>query len=93
MSSNPSEDELGSGVTHHYAEVNGVRLHYAESGSNNSNLVILFHGFPECWYSWRHQLVALGKRHHVIAPDLVQNEAVEEVNTALNEFLESQVRH
>lgn len=47
-----------------------VRLHYAESGSGE-RLVILLHGFPECWYSWRHQLTALGgERYRVVAPDM-----------------------
>jgi len=32
--------------------------------------VILLHGFPEFWYSWRHQLPVLGKRYHVVAPDM-----------------------
>jgi pimeloyl-ACP methyl ester carboxylesterase len=58
-----------SSITHGYANVNGVRLHYAEAGSGD-NFVILIHGFPEFWYSWRHQLVALGKHFHVIAPDM-----------------------
>lgn len=56
-------------IRHGYATVNGVRLHYAESGSGD-DLVILLHGFPEFWYSWRHQLEVLGKQFHVVAPDL-----------------------
>jgi pimeloyl-ACP methyl ester carboxylesterase len=56
-------------ITHGYAAVNGIRLHYAETGAGEK-LVILLHGFPEFWYSWRHQLQALGKDFHVIAPDL-----------------------
>jgi pimeloyl-ACP methyl ester carboxylesterase len=56
-------------VGHGYANVNGIRLHYAESGSGD-NLVILLHGFPEFWYSWRHQLIALGENYHVVAPDM-----------------------
>ena len=56
-------------VTHGYATVNRIRLHYAESGSGD-NLVILLHGFPEFWYSWRKQLLALGESFHVIAPDM-----------------------
>jgi epoxide hydrolase 4 len=56
-------------IGHHYAQVNGIRLHYAESGSGD-DLVILLHGFPEFWYSWRHQLAALGKSYHVVAPDM-----------------------
>jgi pimeloyl-ACP methyl ester carboxylesterase len=56
-------------ITHGYAQVNGVRLHYTESGAGD-NLVILLHGFPEFWYSWRHQLTALGETYHVVAPDM-----------------------
>jgi pimeloyl-ACP methyl ester carboxylesterase len=56
-------------ISHGYAQVNGIRLHYAESGSGD-DLVILLHGFPEFWYSWRHQLKALGERFHVVAPDM-----------------------
>src|SRR5437763_13769675 len=58
---------LESSVRHGYAQVGDVRLHYAESGSGE-RLVILLHGFPECWYSWRHQLSALGQRFRVVAP-------------------------
>ena len=58
------------GVRHDYARVGDVRLHYAESGRRGGRLVLLLHGFPECWYSWRHQLPALGERYHVVAPDL-----------------------
>lgn len=60
---------LDSAVRHGYTQVGGVRLHYAERGSGE-HLVLLLHGFPECWYSWRHQLMALGDRYHVVAPDL-----------------------
>ncbi len=56
-------------INHGYANVNGIRLHYAESGSGD-NLVLLLHGFPEFWYSWRHQLPVLGASHHVVAPDM-----------------------
>jgi epoxide hydrolase 4 len=56
-------------IRHGYADVNGIRLHYAETGRGDY-LVILLHGFPEFWYSWRHQLQALGERFHVVAPDM-----------------------
>jgi pimeloyl-ACP methyl ester carboxylesterase len=56
-------------VTHRMIETNGIRLHVAEQGGGP--LVILCHGFPECWYSWRHQLGALAKAgFHAVAPDL-----------------------
>jgi pimeloyl-ACP methyl ester carboxylesterase len=56
-------------IRHDYAELSGIRLHYAECGKGDE-LVILLHGFPECWYSWRHQLPVLGARYHVVAPDM-----------------------
>jgi len=55
-------------IIHNFAPVNGIRLHYAESGSGE--LVIFLHGFPEFWYSWRHQLKALAPYFHAVAPDL-----------------------
>jgi pimeloyl-ACP methyl ester carboxylesterase len=63
-------DNIIPGIRHDYARVGEVRLHYAESGRRGARLVLLLHGFPECWYSWRHQLTALGERFHVVAPDL-----------------------
>ena len=43
-------------VTHRTLETNGIAMHVAEAGKGP--LVLLCHGFPELWYSWRHQLVA-----------------------------------
>jgi len=55
--------------THHDAVVNGVRLHYVEAGSGP--LVVLLHGFPEFWYSWRRQIPVLtAAGYRVIAPDM-----------------------
>jgi pimeloyl-ACP methyl ester carboxylesterase len=67
-----SDQLLGSErrIRHGYAQVGDVRLHYAEAGEVGRPLVLLLHGFPEFWYSWRHQLAALGGRFHVVAPDL-----------------------
>lgn len=56
-------------IQHGYAQVGGVRLHYAQQGSGE-RLVLLLHGFPECWYSWRHQLMALSRDFTVVAPDM-----------------------
>jgi pimeloyl-ACP methyl ester carboxylesterase len=54
--------------THGFVHANGIRMHIAEQGSGP--LVILLHGFPECWYSWRHQLEALAAAgFHAVAPD------------------------
>ncbi len=50
-------------------ETNGLRLRVAEAGQGP--LVLLLHGWPESWYSWRHQLEALASAgYHVMAPDM-----------------------
>jgi pimeloyl-ACP methyl ester carboxylesterase len=55
--------------THRTVEANGIRIHLAEQGSGP--LVLLCHGFPESWYSWRHQLSALSAAgFHAVAPDM-----------------------
>jgi pimeloyl-ACP methyl ester carboxylesterase len=54
--------------SHRFVEANGIRIHIAEAGSGPP--VLLLHGFPECWYSWRHQLRALAEAgFHAVAPD------------------------
>ena len=52
-----------------YAHIGDVRLHYATAGTGD-RLVILLHGFPEFWYSWRHQIEVLKGDFTVVAPDL-----------------------
>lgn len=60
-----------SEVTHQQIGANGIALHVASSGPADGPPVVLCHGFPELWYSWRHQLTALGDAgYHVLAPDL-----------------------
>ncbi|HVO96709.1 MAG TPA: alpha/beta hydrolase [Bryobacteraceae bacterium] len=52
-----------------FIDTNGIRMHYMEAGSGP--LVVLLHGFPESWHSWRHQLPALAEAgFHAVAPDL-----------------------
>src|SRR5579864_2853685 len=55
-------------ITHRFIEINGIRMHVVEAGTGP--LVLLLHGFPESWYSWRHQLAALADAgFHAVAPD------------------------
>ena len=55
-------------ITHRFVETNGIRMHIAEAGEGP--LVLLCHGWPESWYSWRHQLHALAEAgYHAVAPD------------------------
>jgi len=56
-------------VIDRYAEVGDIRLHYVEEGEGP--LVVMLHGFPEFWFSWRKQIPAIAKAgYRVIAPDL-----------------------
>jgi pimeloyl-ACP methyl ester carboxylesterase len=56
-------------VAHRTIEANGIPVHLAEAGSGP--LVLLCHGFPESWYSWRHQLKALAEAgYRGVAPDM-----------------------
>jgi pimeloyl-ACP methyl ester carboxylesterase len=55
-------------MNHRFVSSNGIKMHIAEDGEGP--LVVLCHGFPELWYSWRHQLKALAEAgYHVVAPD------------------------
>jgi pimeloyl-ACP methyl ester carboxylesterase len=55
-------------ITHRFIDTNEIRMHIAEAGQGP--LVVLLHGFPESWYSWRHQLAALAQAgYHAVAPD------------------------
>jgi pimeloyl-ACP methyl ester carboxylesterase len=55
-------------IHHRNIQVNGLRMRVAEAGQGP--LVVPLHGFPECWYSWRHQLHALAEAgFHAVAPN------------------------
>jgi pimeloyl-ACP methyl ester carboxylesterase len=55
-------------VQHRFVDTNGIRMHLVEAGAGP--LVLLLHGFPESWYSWRRQLTALADAgFHAVAPD------------------------
>ena len=54
-------------VTHSYATNDGVRIHYARLGEGP--LVVMIHGFPDCWLTWRVPMEALAKDHEVVALD------------------------
>lgn len=55
-------------LKHRFVETNGIRMHIAEQGEGP--LVLLCHGWPESWYSWRHQLRALAEAgYRAVAPD------------------------
>ena len=53
---------------HAYITINGVKLHYVTQGEGD--LMLMLHGFPEFWYSWRHQIPEFAKNYKVVALDL-----------------------
>lgn len=57
-------------VEHGYAvnEADGTRLHYASLGEGS--LIVMLHGFPDYWYTWRYHMAALSELYRVVAPDL-----------------------
>ncbi|WP_175395019.1 alpha/beta fold hydrolase [Paenibacillus xylanilyticus] len=58
-----------TGISHHYAKVNGTKLHYVSAGTSGPP-VLLVHGFPETWWAFRKLIPLLAKNHRVFAVDL-----------------------
>src|SRR3954454_19753989 len=56
------------GVRHRDIDAGGIRLHVAEAGDGPP--LLLLHGWPQHWWSWRHLIPALAERHRVLVPDL-----------------------
>jgi epoxide hydrolase 4 len=56
-------------VEHGYADSNGVKIHYAALGDKKNPLIVMIHGFPDFWYSWRDQMDTLSKQFYVAAID------------------------
>ena len=60
--------ELDDIATHHTADLGGLKMHWVEAGAGP--LVVLLHGFPEMWWSWRHQIRPLAEAgFRVVVPD------------------------
>jgi epoxide hydrolase 4 len=60
--------ETGNTWQHKYITTNGVKLHYVTQGTGP--LMLMLHGFPEFWYSWRHQIPEFAQDYQVVALDL-----------------------
>jgi epoxide hydrolase 4 len=68
VSAKPSESkDLWDRVEHHYADSNGVKIHYVALGKGP--LIVMIHGFPDFWYTWRKQMEVLSARYRVVAVD------------------------
>src|SRR5262245_21337423 len=57
------------GAQEGYVDSGGVKIHYVGLGRSQDPLVVLIHGFPDFWYTWRVQMPALAKQFHVVAID------------------------
>jgi epoxide hydrolase 4 len=62
------EGERALDVSHHFADLEGCRLHYVSAGVGAP--IVCLHGFPQFWFLWRHQLADLGLDHRVVAADM-----------------------
>ena len=66
-----SQDASSMDVEHHFASNNGVKLHYVSLGEKKDRpLVVMLHGFPDFWYTWRNQMPTLSEKNYVVAMDL-----------------------
>jgi len=85
---------------HKYARLKNVRLHYVEAGPEDKPLMIMLHGFPEFWYSWRFQIPEFSKDYRVVAldnrgygdsdkPKGVKNYAMDHLTGDLKEMIEN----
>jgi pimeloyl-ACP methyl ester carboxylesterase len=61
--------DIDKRVQHGYADSNGVKIHYATLGKKSKPLIVMIHGFPDFWYSWRDQMLALSRDYYVVALD------------------------
>ena len=55
-------------ISHEFWQINGIRMHVAIAGEGEP--LVLLHGFPEIWYSWRQVMPLLARNYTVVAPDL-----------------------
>ncbi|MGE0128043.1 MAG: alpha/beta fold hydrolase [Blastocatellales bacterium] len=64
-----ADNDIEKRVEHGYADSGGVKIHYAALGDKNKPLMVMIHGFPDFWYSWRDQMAALSPDYYVVAID------------------------
>ena len=66
-----ADSDLDQRVEHGYANSGGVKIHYARLGPKDGRapLIVMIHGFPDFWYSWRDQMEALSANYQVVAID------------------------
>ena len=65
----PPASTLLPGAEEGYVDSGGVKIHYVSLGREDDPLIVMIHGFPDFWYSWRAQMPELSKHFHVVAID------------------------
>jgi epoxide hydrolase 4 len=65
----PPAASLLPGASEGFVDSGGVKIHYVTLGKKENPLLVMVHGFPDFWYSWRAQMPALAKQFHVVAID------------------------
>ncbi|HEU4391599.1 MAG TPA: alpha/beta hydrolase [Blastocatellia bacterium] len=65
-----SASDIESKVENGYADSNGVKIHYSSIGPKSAPLIVMIHGFPDFWYTWRDQMEALSANYQCVALDL-----------------------
>ena len=63
-----AQNDVFEQVKHHYADNQGVKIHYVSMGEGP--VLIMLHGYPDFWYTWRYQMAELSKDYKVVAVDL-----------------------
>ena len=61
-------DKFSDNIEHGFVDNNGVKIHYAVIG--NGPLIVMLHGFPDFWYTWKEQMISLADHYRVVAIDL-----------------------
>ncbi len=64
-----ADNDIEKRVENGYADSGGVKIHYAALGDKKNPLIVMIHGFPDFWYSWRNQMEALSSDYYVVAID------------------------
>jgi pimeloyl-ACP methyl ester carboxylesterase len=64
-----ADNDIEKRVEHGYADSGGVKIHYAALGDKKNPLIVMIHGFPDFWYTWRDQMAALSSDYYVVAID------------------------
>ncbi|HZF39668.1 MAG TPA: alpha/beta hydrolase [Blastocatellia bacterium] len=64
-----ADNDIEKRVEDGYADSGGVKIHYAALGDKKNPLIVMIHGFPDFWYTWRDQMAALSSDYYVVAID------------------------